>query len=40
VDGNPVYLATTRYNLQVTMEKWTEVGFHATREHGQKIATA
>ena len=40
VDGNPVYLASTRYNLQVTMEKWPEVGFHATREHGQVIATA
>ncbi|QID19596.1 peptide chain release factor 3 [Nitrogeniibacter mangrovi] len=40
VDGNPVYLASTRYNLQVTMEKWPDVGFHATREHGQKIATA
>ena len=40
VDGNPVYLASTRYNLDVTMEKWPKVSFHATREHGQKIATA
>ena len=40
VDDNPVYLASTRYNLQVTMEKWKDVGFHATREHGQKVATA
>ncbi|MDY0014001.1 MAG: peptide chain release factor 3 [Rhodocyclaceae bacterium] len=38
VDGNPVYLASTRYNLDVTMEKWPKVGFHATREHGQKLA--
>ena len=40
VDGNPVYLASTRYNLDVTMEKWPKVGFHATREHGQRIETA
>ena len=38
VDGNAVYLATNRYNLEVTMEKWPKVGFHATREHGQKLA--
>jgi peptide chain release factor 3 len=38
VDGNAVYLASTRYNLAVTMEKWPKVGFHATREHGQKLA--
>jgi len=37
VDGNPVYLASTRYNLDVTREKWPKVGFHATREHGQKL---
>ncbi|GHU30916.1 peptide chain release factor 3 [Betaproteobacteria bacterium] len=35
VDGNLVYLASTRYNLDVTSEKWTRVGFHASREHGQ-----
>ncbi|MDD2874674.1 MAG: peptide chain release factor 3, partial [Azoarcus sp.] len=38
VDGNMVYLATSRYNLAVTMEKWPKVGFHATREHGQVLA--
>ncbi len=38
VDGNPVYLATSRYNLEVTMEKWPKVGFHATREHGERLA--
>ncbi|NMG53835.1 peptide chain release factor 3 [Aromatoleum aromaticum] len=38
VDGNPVYLATSRYNLEVTMEKWPKVGFHATREHGEKLS--
>jgi peptide chain release factor 3 len=37
VDGNPVYLATNRYNLELLMEKWPKVGFHATREHGQKF---
>ena len=38
VDGNPVFLATNKYNLQVTMERWSKVGFHATREHGQRLA--
>ena len=37
VDGNPVYLANSRYNLQVTMEDWPDVGFIATREHGQRL---
>jgi peptide chain release factor 3 len=40
VDGNPVFLATNRYNLQVTMERWPRVGFHATREHGQRVVHA
>jgi peptide chain release factor 3 len=38
VDGNPVYLASTRYNLEVTSEKWPRVGFHDSREHGQLFA--
>ena len=38
VDGNPVYLASTRYNLEITMEKWPDVAFHATREHGQVLS--
>jgi len=38
VDGNPVYLATNRYNLELLIEKWPQVGFHATREHGQRFA--
>lgn len=29
-----VYIAPTRVNLQLAMEKWPEVQFHATREHG------
>ena len=36
VDGNPVFLAPNKYNLQVTMERWPKVGFHATREHGER----
>jgi peptide chain release factor 3 len=38
VDGNLVYLASSRYNLEVTMEKWPKVSFHTTREHGQVLA--
>jgi len=38
VDGNAVFLATNKYNLQVTMERWTRVGFHTTREHGQRVS--
>jgi peptide chain release factor 3 len=37
VDGNPVFLAANKYILQVTMERWTRVGFHTTREHGQRL---
>jgi peptide chain release factor 3 len=37
VDGNPVFLATNKYNLQVTVERWPKVGFHATREHGERL---
>ncbi len=37
VDGNLVYLADTRYNLMVTMERSPKVQFHDTREHGQRL---
>ena len=37
VDGNAVYLASTRYNLEVTREKWPGVAFHSSREHGQLL---
>jgi peptide chain release factor 3 len=37
VDGNPVYLASNRYNLELAMEKWPKVTFLATREHGQRV---
>ena len=38
VDGNEVYLATSRFNLQGTMERWPNVQFRTTREHGEKLA--
>jgi peptide chain release factor 3 len=40
VDANPVYLATNKFNLQAAMERWPKVGFHTTREHGQRLAHA
>jgi peptide chain release factor 3 len=40
VDDNPVYLAPNKYNLQLTMERWPKVGFHTTREHGQRLVHA
>ena len=38
VDGNLVYLADSGVNLRLTQERWPKVRFHATREHGQRIA--
>ena len=35
--GELVYIAPTRVNLQMAQEKWPEVEFHATREHGVDI---
>jgi len=37
VDDNPVYLAPNKYNLELAMERWPKVGFHDTREHGQRL---
>ncbi len=37
VDDNPVFLASSKYNLQVVMERWPKVGFHTTREHGKRV---
>jgi peptide chain release factor 3 len=31
--GALVYIAPTRVNLELALEKWPEVRFHATREH-------
>ena len=38
VDGNLVYLADTRVNLQLAQERWPKVAFHDTREHGQLLS--
>ncbi len=35
--GELVYIAPTRVNLQMAHEKWPEVTFHSTREHGVGI---
>ncbi|MCB1637632.1 MAG: peptide chain release factor 3 [Thiothrix sp.] len=35
--GELVYIAPTRVNLQLAMEKWPDIVFHATREHGVEI---
>ncbi len=32
-NGELVYLATSRVNLQLTLERWPDIGFHQTREH-------
>ncbi|MBM4220350.1 MAG: peptide chain release factor 3 [Gammaproteobacteria bacterium] len=37
VDDNPVFLSSNKYNLKLTIERWPTVGFHATREHGQRL---
>ena len=34
--GELVYIAPTRVNLQLTQERWPEVRFTATREHGAR----
>lgn len=32
--GSLAYIAPTKVNLELTMERWPEIEFHATREHG------
>lgn len=32
--GSLAYIAPTRVNLELTMERWPDIEFHATREHG------
>ena len=32
-DGNLTYIAPTRINLDLMIERWPEIEFHATREH-------
>ncbi|HET6726117.1 MAG TPA: peptide chain release factor 3 [Gammaproteobacteria bacterium] len=38
--GFLVYLAPTMVNLQLTMERWPEIRFRATREHGEEEVAA
>ncbi|MCK9538802.1 peptide chain release factor 3 [Dokdonella sp.] len=38
--GELVYLAPTRVNLQLTMERWPDVRFAATREHAGALAAS
>jgi len=40
VDGNPVFLSSNKYNLKLTVERWPTIGFHATREHGERLGQA
>ncbi|OBS09740.1 peptide chain release factor 3 [Acidihalobacter prosperus] len=35
--GDLVYIAPTRVNLQMAQERWPEVSFHETREHGTAL---
>ena len=37
--GELVYLAPTRVNLQLTMERWPSITFDATREHASTVET-
>ena len=37
VDDNPVFLSSNKYNLKLTLERWPTIGFHATREHGERL---
>ena len=39
VDGNWVYLVSSRVYLQTAAERFPKVVFHATREHGKKLAS-
>jgi len=36
--GSLAYLATSRPNLDLTMERWPDIEFHNIREHAQKLA--
>jgi peptide chain release factor 3 len=36
--GLPAYLAPTRVNLQLTIERWPEIQFHATREVSARVS--
>ncbi len=36
--GSLAYLATSKPNLDITMERWPEIEFHAIREHARQLA--
>ncbi|AOU98397.1 peptide chain release factor 3 [Acidihalobacter yilgarnensis] len=36
--GDLVYIAPTRVNLQMAQERWPEIQFHETREHGTALS--
>ncbi|NIO43899.1 MAG: peptide chain release factor 3 [Burkholderiales bacterium] len=36
--GSLAYLATSRPNLELTMERWPEIEFHSIREHAQRLS--
>ena len=38
--GELVYLAPTRVNLQLTLERWPTITFAETREHATAVAMA
>ena len=38
--GALVYLAPTRVNLQLTLERWPEITFRETREHLAELTRA
>ena len=35
--GNLAYFASSKFNLELTQEKWPQITFHATREHAVKL---
>ncbi|HBZ19241.1 MAG TPA: peptide chain release factor 3, partial [Betaproteobacteria bacterium] len=36
--GSLAFLATSKPNLDLTMERWPDIEFHNVREHAQKFA--
>ena len=36
--GSLAYLATSKPNLDLTMERWPDIEFHALREHAHKLS--
>ena len=36
--GSLAYLATSKPNLDLTMERWPDIRFHSIREHAQRLA--